>query len=153
MLLNRVFYFAVLLFSVLFLAFGSRLMETDIRALSARTVRPYFSGVVTQIVDRDETIIGDSGMVDTTVIFDVRLTGGGRRGDVVTARQHLSEFFLINEREVTTGDRVLLIYFESTSAYRFVNYIRLHYIIILGAVAASSARGVEITGSMISSSI
>ena len=127
-------YIGVLLFSILFLIFGNRLMDIDIRALSTRPIRPYFTGVVTEILSREEVTTGDNGLTDTTIIFDVRLADRGRRGDVVTARQHLSDFTLINEREVTIGDRVLLVYFEHTGIYRYVNYVRIHYIAILGAI-------------------
>jgi len=133
---EKLFYASVLVLSALFLLIGNRIATRDSYAPVIEFEIPYYTGVVTEIIDRQETVMSwDWGSdVNISITFYVRITDSGRRGEVVTAQQSLSTFFAVNEREVSVGDRVILAYDAFNSAYHFTNYVRINYIAILGAV-------------------
>lgn len=130
---DSIIYVFVLVLSALFLFVGNR-VASDGRVVSPYDDMPYFAAVVTRIVNVRETPArwGDGTNVEIT--FDARITRGERRGDIITATQYISEFLLVNERQVSQRDRVFIVYSEWESRYDFGAYARINYIIILGAV-------------------
>jgi uncharacterized membrane protein len=90
----------------------------------------FHTGLVTSILERNETVV--FGVPRVSIIFNARITGGERRGQIVAVEQVLNNP-LVNEREVTTGNRVLLVYDEWRGQYFFANYLRINYVAILGA--------------------
>ena len=134
---EKLFYIGVLIFSALFLLVGNRIASRDRYTLPDEFAMQYYSGVVTEIVDRiqeDATFGWDDSNIDITLIFNVRITDGGQRGEIVEAEQRLFGLFSANEREVTVGDRVIIFHDTFGSAYHFVNYHRINSLLILGAV-------------------
>jgi uncharacterized membrane protein len=126
----------VIALSVLFLFFGNRVASGasgGMHGFDDVYDPDYFTGVVTHIIDRFDSSESEwfSG---ETLIFGVRLTERGRRGENVVAEQFSGDFFLVNERKVAPGDRVLLIYNDFTDQYYFANYVRINYIFVLGII-------------------
>jgi len=134
---EKLFYIGVLVLSALFLFIGNHVVSGDRYTPDIEFELSYYQGTVTEIIERSETPSAwewGSSDLDIDIIFNVRLTGGGRRGDIVTARQSIFSFFTVNEREIAVGDRVLLHYDAFNSVYHFANYVRINIIAILGAV-------------------
>ena len=134
---EKIFYVCVLLLSMLFLFIGNRV------ASQSRYIPPnefelqFYTAVVTEITERVETDAPwewAQSDTDVHIDFNARITDGGRRGEIVSAVQMISSFFMVNEREVSVGDRVLLQYDEFNRSYNFATYVRINYILILGAV-------------------
>jgi len=134
---EKIFYVGVLLLSVLFLFIGNRVASQGRYTPSNEFELQFYTAIVAEITERIETdapwewAVSDT---DVHIDFNARITDGGRRGDIVSAQQVLSSFFMVNEREVSVGDRVLLQYDDFNSVYQFATYVRINYILILGAV-------------------
>lgn len=97
----------------------------------------FFPAVVTQILERTEyhhELGPDFTITNINITFTARKTQGEQRGTEVTAEHTLTTHFMLNEKEVEEGDRVLLVYIDFTGQYFFANYIRINYVIILGAI-------------------
>ena len=129
---NALYYGAVIILSALFLFVGNRIAGGRAVAQYDEFGVPYYSGVIIRIVDRAEETI--SGYTNTTITFETRLTGRTRRGEVITAQQLLTTFFLETEsdREVVTGDRVVLAYDLFGSRYDFVTFVRINAVVLMG---------------------
>ena len=128
-------YLAVLVLSALFLLVGNRMVRTNFYDDYADDAA-YYTGVVTEIVARNRHTLGFGfDGADTEIIFDVRLTTRGqRRGEIITASQMISDFFIVNEREVSVGDRVVLFYADWDDSFSFVNYTRINHMLIFGGI-------------------
>ena len=130
------FYIGVLIVSALFLFVGNRIASGGFVGIDAEFAPTYYTGVVTQVNDRVEDPHGfgaDFWFETTYLFFDVRLTGSGRRGEVVSALQVITDF-AGQERDVTAGDRVLLVFDDFQNRYEFATFVRINAIAILGVV-------------------
>ena len=127
---EKIVYIGVLVFSVLFLIIGNRIAGGI--AYNTEFEPTYYTSVVIRIAERGENY--DFGFTSSYIIFNARITGGERRGDIITAEQMTNDFFVVTEREVSVGDRVLIAYDDFNSVYFFANYVRINYIAILGAL-------------------
>ena len=129
-------YFAILFFSILFLVVGNRIVSSDLYESEYVEDVGYYTGVVTRIIDRIEHDFGFfDGNSTTEIIFEVRITSRGeRRGETVMAEQQIIDFFIVNEREVSVGDRITLFYAEWSDVFHFAGYQRVNYIAILGII-------------------
>ena len=130
------FYIGVLIVSALFLFVGNRIATGGFTGIDAEFAPIYYTGVVTQVNDRVEDPHGfgaDFWFETTYLFFDVRLTGSGRRGEVVSALQVITDF-AGQERDVTAGDRVLLVFDDFQNRYEFATFVRINAIAILGVV-------------------
>jgi len=127
-----VFYAVVVLVSALFLFVGNRVAAAGRVGLADGYAPVYHTAVVTQVVERVELFheIGpDFGFTNVYVFFTARLGE-----NVVVAEQSVSDFVASVEREVAVGDHVLLVYDEFLGHYVFTGYVRVNYIMWLGAV-------------------
>ena len=131
---NKIFYFAVLVLATLFLFIGSTVVRSGTDDTLEHSNQTFFQGVVTEITD-DTTEDFFGGMTSRTVTFTVRITRGELRGQYVQAMQHIHEYApSVEERAVSSGDRVLLVAFDDVYGYNFANFVRTNYIIILGLI-------------------
>ena len=124
-------------FSIAFLFVGNRVATDGLYIASYEDDFVVISGVVTEITRRQESrheITPDFIITSTLTTFNARITSGELRGQVVTAEHHLDGLMIVREREVTTGDRILLFYDEHIGKYRFIDYIRINYVVILGVI-------------------
>ena len=123
--------------SALFLFAGNRIAVSGLDVFVPEDDFAVVSGVVTEIINRQEThheMAEDFVISNTLITFNARITGGELRGQEVIAEQYLDGFLITMEREVEVGDRVLLFYDHFIGRHSFINYARINYIIILGAV-------------------
>ena len=132
---GKFFYIGILVISISILFIGNRLSgdrpEPDIGFEFETYELVFYTGVVTRVIERSETRV--FGLPRVSIFFDARITSGPRRGEVVAVEQILNNP-LVNEREVETGNRVLLVYDERRDRYFFANYLRINYVAILGLV-------------------
>jgi len=134
MKLNSV-YITVVILSVLFLFAGNRLVRGEFEVFEYLEEVAYYTGVVTEIVAQNDLPgWGGEERGGTETIFNVRITRGERRGEIVTAQQEILYFFTMNDREVSVGDNVVLFYQAWNGIYNFARYVRINYIIVLGIV-------------------
>jgi len=134
---DKACYIAILVLSMLFLFIGNRIASEDIDTHYDEFELFYYTGIVTQVIERiEDTHEMDSAFEFTSfyIVFNARITSGERRGEELTAEQHFSPFFIDDEREIEVGDRILLVYDEFSSIYYFANYVRINHVVILGAV-------------------
>jgi len=128
---NIVFYVSVIVLSALFLFIGNRVASGEnIDTYDEFEDLSFYSAIVTGITGIEER--DQFGFINTTIYFEARITWGARRGDMVFAEQHQSDFFIDNIRDIQTGDRVLLVYDFFASRYIFTDYARFNTIAILG---------------------
>jgi len=132
-------YVGVLVFSVIFLFFGNRIashgLETFDRFGAAAS---YFPGRITGIVTtpEEEYTIRDPQFTDTFEYFYVRVLWGPFRRQTVEVSLSWSweSFRVLNEIEPQVGDWIVLLSLEDGPNIYFVEYVRINYLIILGAI-------------------
>jgi len=113
----------VLALSVIFLLVGNRVASAETGA--DVDYYAFYSGVVTQIIDRAEIDI----FVHTT--FSARITRGARRGEVVTA-EHFFSSTVLEDEKLEVGDRIVLVHDSFDGRYFFANFNRFDSIVVLG---------------------
>ncbi|MCL2857000.1 MAG: YibE/F family protein [Oscillospiraceae bacterium] len=92
---------------------------------------------VVEIIERDEwqhEIAEGFTITGVDVIFSAQVTRGERRGEILLAEHPLDDLMAVREREVAAGDRILITYNHGLGLYTFVDYMRINYVITLGAV-------------------
>ena len=129
-------YALVIIFSGLFLFVGNRLTHTPIDIGDFMDDHAYYVVVVESITSH-ETIPWEWGMFEnttlTTIEFYARITSRGeRRGEILHAQQEVSDTFLVDEREVMVGSRIMVSYDEWNERYVFNGYVRLNRVLIFG---------------------
>ncbi|MCL2198889.1 MAG: YibE/F family protein [Defluviitaleaceae bacterium] len=129
---ERIFYICVIVLSIAFLFIGNRIATSDLYQLEEYYQLNFYNGVVTEILERNEEVIWDTRSVE--VIFETRLTSGGRRGEIIVAEQMVADFFLVNEREVSVGDRVVVLDAPWDNTFYFSDFNRINYIAVIGIV-------------------
>jgi len=101
---NWILYTSILILSALFLFIGNRIASSNSTNIREDMYEPtFFSGVVTEIIDRIEETFDFDWDFDFTnyfLIFNMRITSGDLRGETVTAEQQISSFFMDDQREV-----------------------------------------------------
>jgi len=125
-----IIYIVILAVSATFLFFGNRWASSDVDMGEDIYAPTFYSAVVTEIVDRGE--VDDFGFFFTYITFNARITQGERRGEFVEAQQTFFEIFVVDEREVQVGNRIILFYDDWSDEYVFANFVRINYIVILG---------------------
>ena len=130
----KISYFVILLLSAAFLLIGHRIASRDIYTFTDEFSPSYHQAVIIEITERIEMDAHDMWLSSTEIIFEARISGGERRGEIVEGIQHQSHFFAVNERDVSAGNRVILVYDDFGGQFFFVNYVRLNYILILGVI-------------------
>lgn len=131
---NNTFYKYILFLSIAFLIIGNRI-ATRGEFLPNKSGSSVYSVVVTEIIEREVTSdYLNSDIWDAFITFRSKIIRGPLKGMDVIGEQTLSSRWLLMEKEVEVGDRVLLGKSEFNNRYFFVNYIRINYILILSAV-------------------
>ncbi|MCL1863952.1 MAG: YibE/F family protein [Defluviitaleaceae bacterium] len=120
----------VIVLAVLFLFIGNRM--TEVYQPQNPYEMPFYNAVITEILDVRETDLGWG--LSTSITFSARLTGTERRGEMITATQHIDDFFLVNEREVSLGDRIVVVYAPWDDVFYFAHYNRINLVAVLIAI-------------------
>jgi len=134
-------YAGVLIFSAIFLFVGNRLVSVPpANGYNGYEALTMHSATVTEIIYRDETIhdFGDGFVVaDVRVDFNAVVNFGTliqRNFVVVSAVQNISGHLLDDDREVAVGNRIILFYNQFAEEYHFVNFVRIHYVLVLAII-------------------
>lgn len=96
-----------------------------------------YPALVTQIVERIEDtnhLTDYFSLSNIFIVFYAEITGGDKEGEIVRAQHSIASSMINIEREVQENDRILITYNQFIQEYFFVDYIRINYIIILGAI-------------------
>jgi len=132
---NIYFIILICLLSAAFLFIGNRLARDDTSS------RPYFEefevhpAVVAEIIDIYESndLFGPFA-TGTIITFMANITSGDFSNETVLAEQAITAAMADIEREVTAGDRVLLVYDEFSDIFFFVDYMRTNILLIFGII-------------------
>jgi uncharacterized membrane protein len=123
-------YFGIVVFAIAFLFLGSRHVQSDLVLFQddmSETVEARIDNIVGIYATEMEWAQA------VLIIFEATITGGERRGEVVTAEQSVDNFLGDIFTEVQVGDRVILTSFSGGDWF-FIDFIRFNQIVILGAV-------------------
>ena len=123
---HHVSYIIILILSLLFLYIGSQLAGEIPTAADDGII--YYRAHVINIFDRIDIDI--HGFSSTEIHFNARITSQERQGDLIRAVQHLSDAFLIRDREVEPGHNIILLSVDDD--YFFDSFQRINFIAILG---------------------
>jgi len=129
---NKYFHIGILLISVIFLFVGNRIASAGPQTRVESDESIFYTGVVTRIVDRIEE--DNFGFINTNIVFEARITDRSRRGEEIIATQLQSNFFVVEDRGVEVGDRVLLVYEDFVGEYFFADFSRINAALILGGI-------------------
>ena len=129
---KTIIHFAIIGASALMLFIGIALTNLEQEDEFSQYMNYYYA-VVTEVVYRFEGDLSPGfGNYGVEIDFDARITRGPRRGEIVPAFQYLSNFNIVNPREVAVGDRIILFHTYWSDEYNFLNYNRINYVIIFG---------------------
>ena len=132
--LDIVCYAALVLFAVLFLYVGNRVTAGGLGLFDPEYGFPTAEARVTRILDVSEDII-DAHMSTVSIKFEARiLSGAGARGEIIEGRQNIfSLYYCLATREVSAGDRVILIW-NWDDGWHLGSYVRINRVIIFGCI-------------------
>lgn len=137
---NFAFYFATIIFSVLFLLIGNKLATEGFHPSSESSNQDIVKALITQVIHRDADQIdyGDGEVYNTVqIIFKARILNGNYKDQTVTAYQYIDDSLPLTATagEVKAGDKVVLVN-QSTEGqdWNFMEYVRHDKLYILGAV-------------------
>ena len=120
-------YALVLLFSILFIVFGTFLTDNHLN-YTDEDLCPIRTEVVNVLSDNTVTSINDLGdeVKNGQVIFEALIKSGEHKGEIVQAIQTFDEYMTIIPRQVSVGDKVII---YASSGYDYgIDYIFTEYI-------------------------
>jgi len=126
-------YVLVVIFAIGFLYLGNRIATTNMIVYEYESgIQTYSARILNIVSVTDHYSAFDEWQ---TFLFEAEITSRGeRKGEVVTFTQNTRGFFLERfGRVAQEGDRVMLSLL-ATGAWNFVDYIRIHNVVILGVV-------------------
>jgi len=138
---NKLLHVTILFLSIIFIIAGNRFATRGLELNFTGSAnsdhdhynpQAFYTAAITHIIERTED---DSfGFSSVHIMFDARITSGYRRGESVIASQFLMDFFVVSDRYVEVGDRVLLMHDEHIDGYFFADFVRTNAILVLGAI-------------------
>ena len=135
---NIIVYFAVVAFALLFLYVGNKIATQNMAVDFDNDNNEMARAKVIRILDRTEEV--SEWWSQTTITFEAQVTEGAYKNEIVTATQSMSDYFAVNESEVTEGAKVLLqlasVYIDEPEEWHFSGYVMIDKILILCAVFA-----------------
>ena len=125
-------YLATVLAAVLFIVIGHNIAVNNMFAFNnyqQEVIRARVQRVTERIPPLDEygelmPLLGDR------LIFEARVTSGTRRGEIITATQSLGGLAGTRTKEISRGDSILLIWFNT--GWHFNGYLRTNGLLGLG---------------------
>ena len=133
---NKKMYICILAVSAAFLFFGNMIASRGLEA-TPDVGEQIFSATVTGITDIVEDVqeFGQGIYIRNTIVaFSARITSGERRGTMVSTTHIIPDFIETLERDIETGDRILLIYNEHFGDFFFAGHARINNIAVLGVL-------------------
>lgn len=137
---QRMAYLLTIAFAIVFIFIGNRMVadRADFDEFAHQTER----AVVLEISERIDEDWGfdEWSMPSTRIIFEARIRGGERRGEIITAMQfmdHFSTMGYANEREIIVGDSVLLAYLpDHDEPWNFIDFVRSDRLLVFIVIFA-----------------
>jgi len=133
---NKKLYIGILVLSAAFLFFGNMVASRGWDGF-LEADEQVFSAVVTEVTDIIEDVqeFGHGIYIRNTIIaFSARITSGERRGMMVSTTHIVPDFIEVIERDIESGDRIILMYNDHFGEFFFAGHARINYIAILGAL-------------------
>jgi len=129
-------YLVTVIVSVLLVFAGNKIAVNGL--LSSRQVSHEVARARVQKVTERITPFDDSGglipMQGDRVVFEAKITGGAKKGEILAASQNLGGFSGVTAKEVAAGDTVLLI--NLNDEWYFNGYFRTNRLLFLGLLFA-----------------
>lgn len=131
----------VIILSVVFIIVGNKIATSGTK--NNNDSYNAISAVVTQIVEKEEIIDGDMGFDNfyssyhMVITFKARITSGELKGTLVTSKQWIAKYNssgTIIGKEISKGDRIVLIHNPEGTDFLFAEYDRMPQIFALGMV-------------------
>lgn len=135
-------FFALMIFSVLFIYFGHKIASQNITVFNSSDKGLVEKSKIVEVMDVHKTAysVGDgSEIVVEDILFKAELTSGPLKGTVVEAVQSLNQYFMVLPKGVEVGDKVLLynVFSEQYEVdWAYGEYIRTDALLILGVIFA-----------------
>ncbi len=104
-------YIVTIILSVLFIYFGNQIASQGMTHFDGTNDTPVESGKVVEILDhtKDEIALSETeSYTDENIIFNVQLTSGDHKGDLVKANQNLNTYTTVKLKPVEVGDSLIL---------------------------------------------
>jgi len=130
-------YIAVIVVSVLLLVLGNRIAASNLNIFDEEYSEDVLKARVIEIESREveRFHLDETSSIETIrIVFRAKVLSGYLKGEVISATQTIDQFVLTNAREVSVGDKVLLILTDLENyQWHFMEYVRSDKIMILGA--------------------
>lgn len=129
-------YLITIVLSILYVVIGNRIATRGLETAEGADTRVPVKAAVTKIISRSDLAEDGSFSGITTVVFEVRVTSGERKGTVLTATQQIDSVYPAELKEVEIGDKVLL-YEDTESETRgwiMGEYVRFDPLLILAVL-------------------
>ncbi len=134
-------YIITIIFSIVFIYFGNRYVTKDSELFTSMEGTDSAKAVVLNITGREEfsnSYYSDNSVFDGVDIkFTCRILDGEHANEVVSATQTVDSFDMVKNKEVESGDKILLYNISGgsgSSVWNFAQYIRTDALKWLGIV-------------------
>jgi len=133
---NFAFYFAIVIFAILFLVIGNRLTTENMPSPDTSN-QEVVKAVIDDITFRDvqQTDYGDGRVYNNiSITFKAKITSGENKNTYVTAHQNIDDSLPLNTiyKEVQEGDKIVLV--NQAQQWHFMEFVRHDKILMLSAV-------------------
>ncbi|MCL2745992.1 MAG: YibE/F family protein [Coriobacteriia bacterium] len=135
--LRVLFYVFAVALSAAFLYFGNIIATGDGDFRSETEDATVYNARVIDIVDRtvdDFEVSQDFSLSEVMLILRAEITSGDRRGETVLVEHHISDMLEVSDYELAVGDRIIIGDMQHADHFVFMDYQRINYIAILGAI-------------------
>lgn len=129
--LNIIIYVATILSALVFLYIGNKFASEGMVIKYHDDEFPTTEAKVIRILDSTEENFSE-WMISTTITFEASITNSVGKNEIIIVTQNLRNDFDAIEREVSEGDRILIV--SNNDEWHFAGHVMINKIIILGAV-------------------
>lgn len=122
---SKILYIITIVIAILFLYVGNKIATTNLTVLQGNEDVP-FRATIQEIISTEDNIS-----------FTAKITNGEKKGEIITAVQVVDEYMMGNEKQVASGDKIMLFYndmLDLEQDWVFLEYIRTDKLMILGAI-------------------
>lgn len=134
MKLDRIVYFSVIIFSILFIYIGNNLATNKLESFNYQdevlTVKAAITDII-YITEEHHKISEEFIITNTDIRFNAKIKQGEYKNEEVEAIQNLSSYFGSNHKKVEIGDRVILLFNDFNNEWHFIDYVRINQILTL----------------------
>jgi len=134
---NRLVYIGVLVFSLLFLFVGNRIVTSNLDLGEYEDEFVVISAVVTDVfaATEGEPLFWNPDVIPTVIPFNARIISGEREGELLRRiYQEIPDPYTMSAREVAVGNRVMLVFDSHREVYAFNGFQRINPVLFLGII-------------------